>query len=278
MALYFTKTSIGHSHLMTNKCCQDFSLSYHDEERTIVAACDGHGSNVYIRSHLGAKFACEAALKVLRSVERSAFYPQKRKGVIENLRLNVLCEWNALVETHLCKKPITRAEMAGLTESEIRALRKNPVKAYGTTLNAAMLMGNKMVCIALGDGGCFLIKGGNVLPPFPEDEDEPVANVTYSLCQDDAFAHLQVSIHDTNGYDGAIVCTDGMLNPYQNLSNFSEGLVAPAVVALHCGKHRRLEEFVSDMGLRLGTGDDVSLGLVLKSTLPLRKYAKASEI
>ena len=278
MSIFFTKTEVGYSHINTGKRCQDFSASYNDEERTIATACDGHGGNVYIRSHLGAKFASTAVIDVLREIERTAFYKAKKEAVIENIRLNILCRWNSLVEGHLSKNPIRMSEVSELTEAEILSLRKNPIKAYGTTLNATMILGTKIVCVSLGDGGCFLVKGGVVTPAFAEDEDEPVANITYSLCQDDAFSHLQVSVHELSAYDGAIVCTDGMINPYQNLSNFSTGLIAPAIATLNSGNGKSLEAFVSQVGTRLGTGDDVSLGIVVKDKLSSRIYKHTKTI
>ena len=278
MSIFFTKTEVGYSHINTGKRCQDFSASYSDEERTIVTACDGHGGNVYIRSHLGSKFASNAVIDVLREIERSAFYKAKKETVIENIRLNILCRWNSLVEGHLAKNPIRMSEVTELTEAEVLSLRKNPIKAYGTTLNAAMILGTKLICVSIGDGGCFLVKSGIVTPAFAEDEDEPVANITYSLCQDDAFSRLLVSVHELSAYDGAVVCTDGMINPYQNLSNFSTGLIAPAIATLSVGKNKSLEAFVSEVGTKLGTGDDVSLGIVVKDKLSSRIYKHTKAI
>lgn len=278
MSIFFTKTEVGYSHINTGKRCQDFSASYSDEERTIVTACDGHGGNVYIRSHLGSKFASNAVIDVLREIERTAFYKAKKEAVIENIRINILCRWNSLVEGHLSKNPIRMSEVTELTEAEVLSLRKNPIKAYGTTLNSAMILGTKIICVSIGDGGCFLVKGGVVTPAFAEDEDEPVANITYSLCQDDAFSHLLVSVHELSAYDGAVVCTDGMINPYQNLSNFSTGLIAPAIATLSVGKNKSLEAFVSEVGTKLGTGDDVSLGIVVKDKLPSRFYKQTKTI
>ena len=278
MSIFFTKTETGYSHINTGKRCQDFSASYNDEERTIVTACDGHGGNVYVRSHLGSKFASTAVIDVLREIERTAFYKAKKEAVIENIRLNILCRWNSLVEGHLAKNPIRMSEISKLTEAEILSLRKNPIKAYGTTLNAAMILGTKLICVSIGDGGCFLVKSGIVTPAFIEDEDEPVANITYSLCQDDAFSHLQVSVHELSAYDGAVVCTDGMINPYQNLSNFSTGLIAPAIMNLYLGKFEQLSAFVSQVGTKLGTGDDVSLGILVKGKVSIRAYSKAKGI
>ena len=278
MSIFFTKTEIGYSHISTGKRCQDFSASYNDEERTIVTACDGHGGNVYIRSHLGSKFASNAVIDVFREIERTAFYKAKKEAVIESIRLNILCRWNALVEGHLAKNPIRMSEVSELTEAEILSLRKNPIKAYGTTLNAAMILGTKLICVSIGDGGCFLVKSGIVTPAFAEDEDEPVANITYSLCQDDAFSHLSVAVHELSAYDGAVVCTDGMINPYQNLSNFSAGLIAPAIMNLYLGKFDQLAAFVSEVGTKLGTGDDVSLGILVKGKVSIRAYSKAKGI
>ena len=278
MSIFFTKTSIGYSHVTARKRCQDFSASYSDEERTIVTACDGHGGNVYVRSHLGAKFASDAAIDVLRDLEKNAFYRNKKEVVAENIRLNILCRWNELVGRHMTNNPIRMIETADLSENEVLSLKNNPVKAYGTTLAAAMIMGNKIITVSIGDGGCFLVKGGECISPFPEDEDELVANITYSLCQDDAFSHLQVAVRESSAYDGAVVCTDGMINPYQTLSNFSTGLVIPAIATLYAEKGRSLECFVADVGAKLGTGDDVSLGIVVKDKLSSRTYKHTKTI
>ena len=99
-----------------------------------------------------------------------------------------------------------------------------------------------------------------------------MANITYSLCQDDAFSHLKVTVNELSSYDGAVVCTDGMLNPYQSLTNFSYSFVAPAMMNLYQGKATALSEFVRDVGLRLGTGDDVSLGIIMKDKISQRNY------
>ena len=124
MSTYFTKTAIGYSHVSAGKRCQDYSASYHDEERTVVTACDGHGGNVYIRSHLGAKFASDAVIDVLRELERTAFYKNKKEVVAESVRLNVLCRWNALVDAHMQKNPIRMSELGGLSEAEILSLKR----------------------------------------------------------------------------------------------------------------------------------------------------------
>jgi hypothetical protein len=164
------------------------------------------------------------------------------------------------------------SEVAGLTEAEILSLKKTPVKAYGTTLNAAMIMGSKIITVSLGDGGCFLVKGGVCTAPFPEDEDEPVANVTYSLCSEKAFEHMNARILDMRSFDGAMLCTDGVLGPYQSTENFKRSFVRPVVRRILDGKTNEVKKFVCDLGLRSGIGDDVSLSMILKGSAKSRFY------
>lgn len=273
MIAYFTKTNVGYSHIQDNKVCQDYSACYHDEERTIITACDGHGGDIYVRSHLGSKFASNAAIKVLKELERSDFYKYSRTDICNNLRLKILCEWNAMVERDLSKKYITRREVAHLSEDRLFKIKQNPEKAYGTTLNAAMIFGNKLVCVSVGDGGVFLVRKGQVGLALPDDE-ETVANITCSMCQEDAYEHLKVEIYDFADLDGVIVCTDGLINPYQSLGNFRDKFVKPICLKLQDGKYNEIEEFIVKLGEKIGIGDDVTLGLAMKTGISLRSYKR----
>jgi hypothetical protein len=172
MITHFTKTNIGYSHIKENKPCQDYSASYHDEERTIVTACDGHGGKTYIRSNVGSRYASNAIISVLQGVDKSIFYRYTRQEICDKLRLQILCEWNALVERHLGEKGFCKRELVGLSDAEIFKLKQNPARAYGTTLQGAMIFGNKLICVSLGDGGVFLVRKGEICTAFEEDEDK----------------------------------------------------------------------------------------------------------
>ncbi len=53
----FHKSVIGASHTRSGKPCQDFSMSYCDDNVTILIVCDGHGGSTYCRSDKGARIA-----------------------------------------------------------------------------------------------------------------------------------------------------------------------------------------------------------------------------
>ena len=263
MLNYLTKTSIGYSHIKEHKYCQDFSAAYHDEERTIITACDGHGGDMYVRSHLGSKFASNAVINVLKELDKSDFYKFSKEDICNNIKLRILCEWNSMVEEDLNKKSLSRKEVIHLSDERLFKLLKNKEKAYGTTLNAAMVFGNKLICISIGDGGIFLLKRGQIIPAV-EDDEEAVANFTYSMSQDDAYSHLKVKIYDFSSLNGVIVCTDGLINPYQSIGNFQESFVKPICKKIKEGKLIEVDDYIKIMGEEIGIGDDVSFGIILK--------------
>lgn len=261
----FTKTSIGYSHIKLGKPCQDFSACYRDEERTVVTACDGHGGSMYIRSQLGSKFASDAVIKVFSELKESDFSRYGEEEVAEKLRLQLLCSWNGMVEQSYSKEPIRKKERRQLSERETMQLKANAVKAYGTTLNGAMILGDRLICASLGDGGVFLIKKGAIYAAFNEDDgEETVANITYSMCQEDAYKYLKTGIFDLTDVDGVLLCTDGVVNPYRNLANFNQSFVQPVFALAMEEKFTKISDFVVKLGTQIGIGDDVSLGLLIK--------------
>ena len=272
MTEHFNVTSIGYSHIRSNKVCQDFSSSYSDGERTVITACDGHGSDIYVRSHKGSRFASVAILKAMLDTESLSFRKYTAEEIEHNLKLNVLCEWNRLVNEDLLSHPIHKNELSHLTQNEAASIKQTPIKAYGTTLGGAMIYGKRLICLGLGDGGCFLIRNGEIISAFEDDEDEPVANVTHSLCGDKAFEHMKARIFNVSKLDGVIVCTDGLLGPYQSTENFKLSFVRPAVRRILNGNIRELKDFICDLGMRSGIGDDVSLAMILKNNTKERFY------
>ena len=273
MIEHFNVTSIGYSHIKSGKVCQDHSSSYSDGTRSVVTACDGHGGDVYVRSQKGSCYASFAMLRAMLDTESLSYRKYTPRAIEHNLKLNILCEWNRLVSEDLAKHPLRRQEVMHLTEAQIESLRQNPARAYGSTLTGAMAFGNRLVCVQLGDGGCFLLKNGEMMPAFPECEDEPVANVTYSLCGEDAFEHMHAAIFDLQSLDGVLLCTDGVLGPYQSLENFKLSFMRPVTRRVLEGKVNEVKGFVEELGLRSGIGDDVSLAMLLKSNARAKFYA-----
>ena len=267
----FSKSCIGYNHIKEKLPCQDHSAIYKDNERIIITCCDGHGSKKYIRSHKGSHMASNAVMKVFNSINTNLIKPDNTE--IENkIKLSILCEWNKLIEDDYYSKPIRKAELENLSNEDIHSIKNNYIKAYGTTLTGALILSNKLVVVKIGDSECFLLKKGELINIF-NDEEEPVANITHSLCQDDAFNYLKVKILNFKDFDGIFLCTDGLTSPYQSYENFKNSFVKPFINKLIKEKSNEyIEEFIEKMAGELGIGDDVSLSFVVKDNTALKYY------
>lgn len=268
----YAKSNIGYSHIKDKKPCQDYSALYRDKERIIITCCDGHGGDAYIRSEYGSKIASYSIMNVFNSLNYSFFYRLSDSEIENQIKLNVLCEWNKMVEQHLTHKPIRKSEVIKLSEDSVDALKFNPAKAYGTTLAGAMLIGKKLVVVSIGDTECLYVSKGELMKVFNTDDD-PVANVTYSMCQEDAFQYIRVKVLDFKNIDAVILCTDGLTSPYQSYVNFSKSFVNPLMNKLISdGNFNYVDNFIEELALKLGVGDDVSLSVIARDDFSKKYY------
>ena len=267
----FSKSSIGFSHIKEKCQCQDFSAVYKDPERTIITCCDGHGGKKYIRSHIGSHMASNAIINVFNSIHPS-FFRLKNEEIENKIKLSILCEWNKLVEEQISYKSIKKNELINLDEDEILSLKSNPAIAYGTTLTGALLLGNKLLVVKIGDTECVGIRKGQLIDIF-DSSDDPAANVTYSMCQDDAFFYLKVKVLDFRDLDGIVLCTDGLTSPYQSYDNFKNSFIKPMINKIVETKSLSyIDEFIDEVASQLGVGDDVSLSFILNDNITKKYY------
>ena len=261
----FNKTCIGYNHIMANTICQDNSISYQDNNKCFIATCDGHGGSIYIRSNIGSKLACKASFNILSKLSYADKSSQTFADVLEKVKLEILCEWNHLVEDDFIHRPFIESEFEELDDKQIARLKENYVTAYGTTMHAVMAFEGVLTCVSIGDGGLFLIKDDQIYDAFPEAEDENVANITCSLCSDNAYDYIHAKAFIQNEVDGVICLTDGVLNPYQNYENFRNSFVLPVVKEVKdngLAGGENVKKFICELGMSKGIGDDVSFAMI----------------
>lgn len=269
MIYKFSKTHIGYSHINNKKPCQDFSSTYHDEEKTIITSCDGHGGALYIRSDKGSKFASLAIMQAFLNVT-SKQLRLSDEDLLKHIKLNALTEWNRLVEQDLSRNPIRNKEINHLNSNDVFRLKSNLNKAYGTTMIGAMIYKTKLIVIQLGDGGAFIYSKGEISPAIIDD-DELAGNITYSMCSDNAYSHMHGAIFDFKKLDGVLICSDGVLNPYQNYPNFYS-FVKNTIININDNNLEQIKNHIEDLGEKSGIGDDVSLAIIQKKKINCKKY------
>ena len=140
-----------------------------------------------------------------------------------------------------------------------------------------VILKDKLLLAKIGDGESLRVVRKELISNFNE-EDEPVANFTYSMCQDDTFDHLHCKVLDANGIDGIFLCTDGVINPYQNISSFNNNLILPLMKELLTSKSTDfIDNYIVDLGMNKGIGDDVSLASIIPDEIDGSIYLKKDD-
>lgn len=264
MIFTYNLTSIGFTHSKNGAVCQDHSETYIDDNMIIVTSCDGHGGRIYIRSEKGSMYASKAIIDTFTSLGVNKIEELIKDDNLDKIKLEIICKWNELTEQDYSSNPFTIEELEKLTDEEKFRLEHKYVLAYGSTLNAAVLVNDYVICVQIGDGGIFLLKD-DLLTIGIEENNENVANITYSLCGDSSYDNLYIKVYNKQDFDGIILCTDGLLTPYQSYANLQTSFVTPLLNSLKVINQKtveKLDSFVNSLGQEIGTGDDVSLGLI----------------
>ena len=230
----FSLSQQGKTHVDRGVVCQDYSDTFSDERYAVIAVSDGHGSENFVRSDRGSKYACEAALEaatdflnsivVLKQQERSAgddenprihdftafgelhrvLYANDQEEVIVQLCKNILARWNEKVRLDYESSPFSEEEVKNVSE-KYRAgyLRgEKPEHAYGATLQLAIMTKHFFLGIRNGDGECVTIdRDGRFHTPIPEN-DSCEANYTTSLCDSSAIDDFRYVLLFEDPYRG----------------------------------------------------------------------------
>ena len=207
----FHKTIIGYSHILENKACQDFSLSYKDDTMSVAIVSDGHGGEPYFRSNRGSKIACECALnmicKFVSNVEDSIFKEKpftqasflnlSANGIkmsetdlaMRQLLSSIIYHWGIRIEEDYKNSEITQWERENVPDETLQAFKesKTPEKAYGCTLMCYVQTKSYWFAFHIGDGKCVSLHESDPIwkEPIPWD-DKCFLNKTTSLCETDS--------------------------------------------------------------------------------------------
>lgn len=274
--LKFAYSAQGSNHIRDGKVCQDASAAYEDEQMSIVAVADGHGSDNYPRTDRGSKFAVEAAqyaieefVKAVHQDEIDVFAEQETR--MHDLELNILGRWHECVEDDLSAHPFEETELVKVSEKYRKVYqsekeRSRWKKAYGTTLIAVCATADYWFGLQIGDGKCFAItEDSECTEPIPWDENCQ-ANITTSICDSDAIDEfrffcvrkfpLAVFI-GSDGVDDSYAGEEELLDLYRTI--FCVFAEKGPVIGTN-----EIKDFLPTMSQK-GSGDDVSMAGLIRS-------------
>jgi len=264
----------GASHERSGAPNQDaFRLwpDFADAEQLACAVADGHGGKKYFRSHLGAQFASELALKALRELCPKLKDTFAQGQALSSLPGKLSQEWLQAVEDHRQQNPATPEE-ARIWTAELNQDLKGglaPVLAYGSTVLAVAVHHDEMLFLQLGDGDILLVSDtGEVIPVFPPEADL-LGGETTSLVSPDAPQRMRLTFWNRPEILPAIimVSTDGYSNSYPDAASFHQ--VASDIWEMTAeGNWDKVKETLPAWlteTTRKGSGDDITAVLIARS-------------
>lgn len=201
----FSKSIVGYKNKIKNKSSQDYLKYENIENGVICAIADGHSGEFFVNSDKGAKFACEAAIEVLKKYENKN--KSQMQSLIEDksLQFEIYNKWREFVLQDM--------------KNKFPMVFKYNYFKYGTTLLITMIKDDYIFNLKLGDGE-ILMKNDNkirkILPSYRQ-------SVVDCLAEEKAYNKMICNIIDfESNVSNIIVYSDGFensFNSYENMIN-----------------------------------------------------------
>lgn len=283
----FNHSCQGESHKASDKECQDYSLTWQNEDKsiTIAVVCDGHGGDSYFRSATGAKLAATITVEQLRQfltdvdTSRFAELPFTATGtqetqeseselddVMRRLFRSIYSRWrNAITEDG--NRELTEWEREHVEQKYIDLLGDEDriVKAYGCTLMAYVCTNDYWFAFHLGDGKLVMLNDQfEFSQPVPWDE-KCFLNKTTSLCGKEPVKDFRFCIQGDGSFPIAVFLgSDGLDDTYgdgDKLNSFYGSIVKELASKGQEDVVNMLKEDLPKIS-KMGSQDDMSVAVV----------------
>ncbi|MGP0062788.1 MAG: PP2C family serine/threonine-protein phosphatase [Isosphaeraceae bacterium] len=208
----------GASHRRAGKLCQDaYALGTGSGAATpyiAVAVADGHGDDRHDLSHRGSMLAVRAAVDELIALCTSYALEEKWTQLKASFKADFPRRLGRRWREAVLMAYYQRAEATGdssVTEPEDALLIR-----HGTTLIAALVVGDVLLIGQIGDGGAVLVKedGDVECPLFNNLQD--VGGETDSLGSSESPRLWRTTAIERTGADLLLLATDGLINAFSD--------------------------------------------------------------
>ena len=252
---------IGGSHEKTGKVCQDYSSEYRYRDLAIATVADGHGSDRYVRSDKGSRFAVEISNSVISSYYSEGAFTDLIPGtdptpLLDNVIRTIITRCNSIVNDDIASHPLSESEIEMTGDMSGRPIEK----VYGTTLLVGVITVGFAFGLQIGDGAFTVHRGSTVDMPMPEDP-ECTGNKTSSICDISAFDKFR-KWYSWDVPDAITVSTDGLYTTFITEDDFKS--YCERMVDLCIRKNLSWDGVTVNLKKRAHSGheDDLSVSLI----------------
>ena len=242
----FSKSIVGYKNKIKNRSSQDYLKCENINNGVICAIADGHSGEFFTKSDKGSKFACEAAIEVLKKYE----YKNKNemKSLIEDksLQVEIYNKWREFVSQDM--------------KNNLPMIFKYNYFKYGTTLLITMIKDDYIFYLKLGDGE-ILIKNNNniskVLPSYNK-------GIVDCLAEENAYYKMICKIINfENSISNIIIYSDGFENSFNLYGNMINEIDNTLIkynknIFLKNQLEKNYNEYLSNLSEN-GSLDDISI-------------------
>ena len=288
----FNHSCQGESHKAFNKECQDYSLTWQNEDKniTIAVVCDGHGSDSYFRSAVGARLAAEITKEQLLQfiidvdssttlqelfvgqrftaigIQKTVELENKLNSVMRRLFESIYSLWREAI-TKDGQRELTDWEKEHVETKYISLLDDNEhvVKVYGCTLMAYVCTSKYWFAFHIGDGKMIMLDSKfEFSQPVPWDE-KCFLNKTTSLCESEPIKNFRFCVEGDGKFPVAVFLgSDGLDDSYGDgpkLNSFYGGIVKELALKGQMAVEEMLKEDLPKIS-KIGSQDDMSVAVV----------------
>ena len=267
----------GFSHMKMDTACQD-AVAY-DQDVAVCAVSDGHGSEKYFRSGVGAALAVEVAIEAVKAfmakqnTYRNENDDHKYAGqilsnanyakILHNLAGYIVTRWVEQLEEHWQTNPCNDLEKALCDKHFTNVkLEESFTKIYGATLIIGVITERFGFAIQIGDGAACIIKqnGHKLVPPELIDENQ-FGGRTNSLSSTNCLPLFRFYYTKTIP-KAIVVASDGVVDSYGGNDGKDFQKFCAKLVELYADNYEQAQGFLEDWLPQLseqGSQDDVAV-------------------
>lgn len=160
----FSESIIGYKNLAKNKISQDYCEYKKMKNGIICALADGHSTDFFEYSHIGAKLACKAGINVLESYIKEHGYDLnniKEDLDSSTIQKNIYDKWLELVNEHYKKNSpvVFRTQYSKYSTTLVLLLISEKLRLYFNIGDSTILIRrNEEYMKVLGNNNGFLVK------------------------------------------------------------------------------------------------------------------------
>lgn len=202
----FCQFTQGFGHKKKGIPCEDYGIKFENDKCKIFVLGDGHGDSNCPRSNFGSHTICEVAVQEMELFVNEVSNQQligqlldknTSKELVNKLIRAIFDRWRQIVNEDFTKKPLNEKEESEAKKYIEYYKRGEMIEhIYGTTFIAVLMTDLYVLLLQQGDGRCVVFDcNGNATQPIPWD-DRCFANVTTSVCDEDAVQSCRYHIID----------------------------------------------------------------------------------